>query len=680
MKKRKFDHIFRLIIVASIVAVLVWGGVFGYEYYKKHLPVEPTTPSIDEEQNQNTNVGGEGDNGKDDNNGNGNGGSVDIDKPVIEDVFVNDASMFNYMTTEDGEVIVGLSSTGALKSSKIILPVKTADGKRVVGVVGNAFLGNDKIEELIIPGSYKFVGEFAFSEVNNLKRVYIGLNCLGTATNRPDASAELVIGAKAFKDCVALEEVYIYKTVSAVDGSAFVGADNIYKFLLDSETVLNSLGTADVLGASVIETADIYVESVIDNGFIALLNSRYLEASEVIIDGVNYNYYKCKGKVYTLTIDTDGGKISGENKIYFTKYDDVQLPIPTKDHYEFSYYALSNGKRVYVPFVMRAGIEEDIIATAKYIPVLYKVNYKLNGGENNGENIEVISIMSGSVELKDAVKADYTFEGWYLDDAFTQKVTSISIDNLTTDENGEQIIKLFAKFILTNYSINYELDGGENNSDNAESINILSDAIELKDAYKYGFLFEGWYLDAEFTKQISTISFEDLVIGEDGNKFISIFAKFGSMFNIEGNVVLGLNDKASSLGLEDIEISKRTVGLNRFEIGESAFVAMSTLKVLRLGEGVKYIREDAFRSCYNLETITMEYDGYTDIMPNAFVECSNLKEVIIDGAKAIFVQVFDARTLECTKKYAFYATSERLVLELTNLYSSSEIRQVTKVG
>ena len=49
MKKRKFDHIFRLIIVASIVTILVWGGVFGYEYYKKHLPIEPITPSIDEE-------------------------------------------------------------------------------------------------------------------------------------------------------------------------------------------------------------------------------------------------------------------------------------------------------------------------------------------------------------------------------------------------------------------------------------------------------------------------------------------------------------------------------------------------------------------------------------------------------------------------------------------------------
>ena len=83
---------------------------------------------------------------------------------------------------------------------------------------------------------------------------------------------------------------------------------------------------------------------------------------------------------------------------------------------------------------------------------------------------------------------------------------------------------------------------------------------------------------------------------------------------------------------------------------------------------------------YNLETITMEYDGYTDIMPNAFVECSNLKEVIIDGAKTIFVQIFDASTLECTKKYAFNATSERLVLELTASYTSSELRKVTKVS
>ena len=55
------------------------------------------------------------------------------------------------------------------------------------------------------------------------------------------------------------------------------------------------------------------------------------------------------------------------------------------------------------------------------------------------------------------------------------------------------------------YSVVYNLDGGANSSVNPPSYTIDSADITLHDAVKEGYLFEGWFIDAGFTTQITQI-------------------------------------------------------------------------------------------------------------------------------------------------------------------------------
>ena len=56
----------------------------------------------------------------------------------------------------------------------------------------------------------------------------------------------------------------------------------------------------------------------------------------------------------------------------------------------------------------------------------YTITYELNGGTNAPENPATYKESDETIELADATKDGYTFEGWYSDEALTEKVTEIA--------------------------------------------------------------------------------------------------------------------------------------------------------------------------------------------------------------------------------------------------------------
>ena len=126
------------------------------------------------------------------------------------------------------------------------------------------------------------------------------------------------------------------------------------------------------------------------------------------------------------------------------------------------------------------------------------INYVLNGGTNAAQNPDGYYEGKTEVVLADAEKEGCTFEGWYNDADFTTRVTSIPIT-----QTGS--ITLYAKFTANNYNIFYELDGGSNGAGNPDSYTYGIGVASFADAEKEGYTFEGWYADAEFTTQITSI-------------------------------------------------------------------------------------------------------------------------------------------------------------------------------
>lgn len=82
-------------------------------------------------------------------------------------------------------------------------------------------LTRTSIEEIEIPGSVKQIIPFTFSQSKALKRVIFN-----EGTTR--------IGARAFKDCTALTEVYLPSTLTSIDEDAFEGCGDI-KFIKNKD-------------------------------------------------------------------------------------------------------------------------------------------------------------------------------------------------------------------------------------------------------------------------------------------------------------------------------------------------------------------------------------------------------------------------------------------------------------
>lgn len=270
--------------------------------------------------------------------------------------------------------------------------------------------------------------------------------------------------------------------------------------------------------------------------------------------------------VSTITFESNGG--SPVNSISNVEGTTISAPVaPTKEHYTFAgWYSDAALKNAYSFTTQPA---EDITLYAKWTPVVYEIEYVLNGGTNSENNVVEYTV-EDKIELYAPNKVGYTFIGWFTDAEFTSSVVtelkvgtsgkitlyahySINQYTISFESNGgtsvsaitqnyatsvtapeapskngytfagwysnasltskytfatmpSEDITLYAKWDLANYNIAYNLNGGTNNSGNPATYTITSAKITLKAPTKTGYSFAGWYTDAECTDVITEIA------------------------------------------------------------------------------------------------------------------------------------------------------------------------------
>ena len=132
----------------------------------------------------------------------------------------------------------------------------------------------------------------------------------------------------------------------------------------------------------------------------------------------------------------------------------------------------------------------------------YKILYELDGGVNNEANPVGYNVLELPLELLEPTKKGYTFLGWYIND---EKVEAIA-----TGTTGD--ITIVAKWKKASYSIQYELDGGENATENPSEYTALDLPLTLKPATKAGYTFLGWYNGEAQVTEITESMIADLVL------------------------------------------------------------------------------------------------------------------------------------------------------------------------
>jgi uncharacterized repeat protein (TIGR02543 family) len=190
----------------------------------------------------------------------------------------------------------------------------------------------------------------------------------------------------------------------------------------------------------------------------------------------------CEEVVEPLTIqfDTQGGNIISDVTLEVGQpYD---FPIPERVGYAFTGWYFSPTDTtpfVYDPLTFSL---KTLKVYAKWNVITYNITYNLDGGVN-GNNPSIYDIEDGVLNLEDAVKEGYVFNGWYRESSYTTSVSSINANELKD-------ITLYAKFTINTYTITFDSDGGSLVSSITQDFNTA--ITNPSNPTRVGYTFTGW--------------------------------------------------------------------------------------------------------------------------------------------------------------------------------------------
>lgn len=188
---------------------------------------------------------------------------------------------------------------------------------------------------------------------------------------------------------------------------------------------------------------------------------------------------------YSITYELNGGTNAAGNPDKYTYGTGVAaFAEATREGYDFDKWCSNAGLTDEVKSISTTETGA-VTLYAKWTAKSYSISYELNGGEHAAGNPTGYTYGEGVDSFAAATKDGYTFEGWYSDAAFTQKVDAIG-----TAQTGD--VTLHAKFTK---AITYELDGGTNAASNPASYVEGIGVSSLAAATKTGHSFLGWYLN-----------------------------------------------------------------------------------------------------------------------------------------------------------------------------------------
>lgn len=180
--------------------------------------------------------------------------------------------------------------------------------------------------------------------------------------------------------------------------------------------------------------------------------------------------------------------------------------------------------------VLERGTTGDKTFYGRFKPIEYTIVYNID--ENNCSNYEDLPKKHtyGSVTSLDGVipiVQSYEFLGWYTDEQFTNKITSIPADyRIQVGDSFFGYIYLYAKLVLEQIPILYK-DSNDNVIDDSlfnetpPRFHYYGLTTQLKSANKEGYTFDGWYNNIECSGEKLTV-----LEGEDYLTDIVLFCKF----------------------------------------------------------------------------------------------------------------------------------------------------------
>ena len=317
---------------------------------------------------------------------------------------------------------------------------------------------------------------------------------------------------------------------------------------------------------------------------------------------------------YTISFYIDGALA---DIIRTSGNETLDLPAaPEKDGYTFAGWFFDNGtwrNELTADTYSEKPLTGDVSVYAFYekteepvLPQEYTVFFDVDNGT------PVAAVTTSRIEKQpQTTREGYTFEGWYTDKNFTEKVT------FPYDVTRAQT--LYAKWKKNTYTVHFETDGGTAVGDMIVSVIERAPSTEKK-----GYTFDGWYADENFTEKVT--------FPYDVTRAQTLYAKWtqnisaGITFTVDADGVLTGAEGLTESGMT-VEIPSVVNGIAVREIGQDVFKDNKNIAVLIIPDTVERLGYRVCSGCTALREVRLSSSSLRVISDEAFDGCSSLQKV-----------------------------------------------------
>ncbi|MBO4714249.1 MAG: InlB B-repeat-containing protein [Fibrobacter sp.] len=524
--------------------------------------------------------------------------------------------------------IIGITKTDVTVSSCIYAGpglINTGTDGAVGGIAGNVWSGTISTENDFYEGTNYYQGE----EIGGVGKFCKGCDTTTDQTVQvDDINSDVVIcalnGIDSTTGACKNEPWSIGETGLSLNGYGIDG----YKIVFDANGGAFANGKADkdkFLEAGMAITADeVGVPSRENHNFVGWAMTRDATAPVADLGTVSHTdtIFAVWAPVYTVTFNVAPGVFPETNESEKTKQvasGEVitveglgTLPTSRCKVYVSGTDGECETWSYFTGWALTAGAPESDSVSLDTVPasdelVLYAVwtdvetyTVTYNANKHGTTTVDYVRVGAGDtvVAPADPIADDgYVFAGWFTD--------SNGVNAYEFESQINQSIILYAKWTLQRFDITYVLNEGSVNGDNPSSYTIDTAFVLNAPADVVGYVFEGWFYDANFTNPASQV-----IQGTTGDK--TFYAKWTKktyriMYLADNNSYGSISDQfvehGTTINLESAGIFRRA---GYEQTGWST--TMGGAKEYDFGESFTVVAPVTLYPSWSLVTYTITYE------------------------------------------------------------------------
>ena len=267
---------------------------------------------------------------------------------------------------------------------------------------------------------------------------------------------------------------------------------------------------------------------------------------------------------FTVTFMVDGSVYSTANVDYL---DTVSTPdVPIKQNYLFSGWFDNNNS----PYDFTTKVTANITLIAHFSATAITIHLDPTDGQID-ENLKNVYIDAGSsIDYLDnikPVKTGYTFDGWYKEIGYVNKVynTTVFTDSTT----------IYAKWKINSYKIEFYANGGTGSMDSVNAVFNTNVTIPTCTFNRTGYKCIGWSQDQNSTNANYAFDYTFKYTFTEDMKLYAVWQKISYTIVFNGNAKYGHTPSGTMSSISAVYGDSYTIPQNTFTLEECTFLGWS---------------------------------------------------------------------------------------------------------